>query len=218
MNTAAQNSTFPMRKIPSMCRVAVYWLRTKTQWEWIEFFMFHEYSASGIRIALFSLPHTHAQRRLLREFVQAPCVYKNPKKAFHAIFYLPKLFIFANYNLNDVAPTHTTVTSPVKTSFSFFACSGKFFSSAVPCLATSRKTWWTWRTTLLALGGKRILYAQATALLYKRTMISVEYIASIDSRDYWIAMIYLLRGEAGALSGLTGRQFSICWANKAHSE
>lgn len=208
MNTAesAQNSTFPMRKIPSMCRVAVYLrLRTKTQWEWIEFFMFHQ---AAFGIALFSLPHTYAQRRLFRELCKLHMCIRTLKKHFVQFFYLPKLFIlFLQATPQQHCPNahHRHVTRQDKF---FFACSSKFFSSAVPCLATSRKTWWTWRTILLALEGKRILYAQATAMLYKRTMISMEHTASIDSRDYWIAMICLLRGEAGAVSGLTGRQFA----------
>lgn len=108
MNTAdesAQNSTFPMLKIPSMCRVVVYLrLRTKTQWEWIEFFMFYQYSAK--RIALFSLPHTHAQRRLFRELCKLHVCIRTLKKHFMQFFYLAKLYISANY---------TTTTSPQRT-------------------------------------------------------------------------------------------------------
>lgn len=104
--------------------------------------------------------HTHTHPKAHSPWiVQAPCVYKNLKKAFHAIFYLHKLFYFCKLRPRRRRPNahHRHITRQDK--FFFLCLQKQVFSSTVPCLATSRKTWLTWRTILLALGSKRILYA-----------------------------------------------------------
>lgn len=78
-----ETSTFPMRKIPSMCR-RVLAIENKNAVRMNRVFHVSPiFGKRGIRIALFSLPHTQAPSPWI---VQAPCVYLNLKKAFHAIF------------------------------------------------------------------------------------------------------------------------------------
>lgn len=125
-------------------------------------------------------------------------------------FYLSKLFfyfIFANYNHDVVAPTHTTVLSPVKTSFS----SSLAVASFSPCNFSRNVA----NVENDSVGIGRQTNSECTLRLYKRAVISMGFAASIDSRDYWIAVIYLLRGEAGAVSGLRIVSF---FAHKARTE
>lgn len=136
-----------------------------------------------LQIALFSLPHTHAQRRLLRELCKLHVCIWTLKKHFMQFFIFLNFFIFANYT---TSPQHTPSSNHPSRQV---LCSRKFFFSAAEP-RNSSKTWWTWKKILLALGKKRILYAQGTERLYKRTLISMEHTASIDSCDYWIAMNY----------------------------
>lgn len=79
------------------------------------------------RCAPLAATHIHTQRRILRGLCKLHVCIRTFKKHFMQFFISLNFFIFANYDHDDVAPTHTTATSPVKTSFSFFACRSKFF-------------------------------------------------------------------------------------------